>query len=149
LPAAQQQRVAHVFTPKDQGINWERGFNRLFLVAAIGWAIFVVWYMAWHLPTKNWHELFELEQIRYTSCLSKNPMDPNWTHRDKDWVEHCRLEHEKELSKLPRTAWSGLGPQFWLWVAGFAAGSSLILYWLLRALALLMRWIWHGYRPVA
>jgi len=117
-------------------INWKKGFNRLFIVAALGWAIYVFWY----LPIQQWHERFDMALDSWTLCLSSATQP-----KGKTQVEQCNPEHQKALNDIPHSAWTGFGWDGWL--LGIAAIPPLIVYLLLRALGWTSIWIRRGFEP--
>ncbi len=117
-------------------INWKKGFNRVFVVAAFGWSVYVMWY----LPGQRWHERFDLESDRWSACLSAATIA-----HDKAKLEQCNAEHDRAFRDTPHTAWTGLGWSGWLFLIGVASIPPLILYWLLRGVGWIFNWIWRGF----
>jgi hypothetical protein len=118
------------------GVNWRKGFNRLFLLAALGWAIYILWY----IPVEQWHEQSHLALDSWTNCLSA--VAPAG---DKTGVEQCNLEHDKHLREIPHTAWTNFGWNGWLHLMEIAFIPPFVAYWLLRAVGFTFNWIWGGF----
>lgn len=115
-------------------MDWRKGLNRLFVIVAIGWMVYVLWYV----PVQQWHERFNMASDNWKECL-KTALD------DKSAVEQCNVEHQKELGQIPRTAWADLSLKSWLYLMGFAVIPPLCVYGLVRALSLVVAWVWHGF----
>ena len=80
--------------------NWKQGFNRLFLVAAIGWCAFAVWYF----PAKQRQKRIARASDSWSSCLSH---PPNAAQLQPDPTAPDPLAEAKEgLAKLKRLAQS-------------------------------------------
>lgn len=109
-------------------IAWKKGFDRLFIIAALGWAIYALWYM----PLEQWHERFDLESDRWSDCLSA-------AAQDRAQVEQCNADHKKNIHELPQTAWTGFGWHGWLFLVAFAVVPPVIVYWLLHGVDFVFR----------
>jgi hypothetical protein len=117
-------------------VSWKKGFNRLFVIPACGWAIYALWYA----PVQKWHGSFDLAYDDWSQCLSAAAHA-----QDKVQLEHCNAKHERDLRRIPHTAWTGLGLVGWYLLMAEAAIPPLIIYWLLRAAGLISIWIWRGF----
>ena len=117
-------------------INFKRGFNRLFLLVAFAWAVYALWYV----PVHELHERQQMAIESWTACLSAASGEITKT-------EACNAEQDKKLRELPRTAWSDLDWKGWLFFVGLALIPPVAAYWLLRAAAAIIRWIWRGFLP--
>jgi hypothetical protein len=118
-------------------IRWKTGFNRLFVVAALGWAIYALWYV----PVQQWHEQFDLASDKWSLCLSAAAHA-----QSKAPMEQCNSEHEKDFRAIPHTAWTGFDQKSWAWLIGLATVPPLVAYWLLRGVGLIASWVWRGFR---
>src|SRR5690348_4919021 len=108
-------------------INWGKGFNRLFVVAAIGWAIFI--------PVERFHEQNEWDS--WKQCISVASGD--------DEIERCNLEH-KGAPSIPTPRFGSYDRTDWLILILFIVGPPLIAYPLLRGLGYVVGWVWRGFR---
>jgi len=115
-------------------INFKRGFNRLFVLVAFGWAVYALWY----LPVSGWHEMHDMARESRAACVSA-------ASGEQTKVEACNLEEEKKLREIPRTAWSDFGWKSWRFLLALALIPPFAVYWLLRATAVVLRWIRHGF----
>jgi len=115
-------------------VNWKKGFNRVFVLVAVGWATYILWYV----PVKQWHERFDMASDKWTLCLST-------ASGDKIRVAECNAEHEKDFQQIPHTAWTDFGWSSWLQLIGIAAISLFVVYWLLRGAGFASNWIWRGF----
>src|SRR5215831_2161730 len=85
-------------------VNLKTGFNRLFVVAALGWSVYVLWYV----PVEQWHTRFDLVSDKWKLCLSTAARDGN-----RVGVERCNKQHEEDVRQIPSTAWAGIGWGGW------------------------------------
>lgn len=63
-------------------LNWESGFNRVFLVATFGW----VGYALWYVPVHQWHTEFDIVENQWSFCV---------THGTA--VDTCNAQREQDL----------------------------------------------------
>jgi hypothetical protein len=135
-------------------VNWKKGFNRLFLIAAIGWVLYIV-------PTDPWRNRekeLQFYKDRYAACFQKAT---TLSHNDEALsgkqiagalkradaeVKRCQEEFKRDTWPLYRIlfSWEQWRTE-WPFIIGLAVVPPFVAYWLLRATALLFRWIWRGF----
>jgi hypothetical protein len=124
----------------DIKISWKKGLNRIFIVVAIGWIGFALWY----LPVRVWHEQIDLLNERWSTCLyaARNSNAADYQAA----VVACNKERDKDRHEIPHTAWSDLGRNGWFWLMGVAVVPPLIAYLATVAISQVFMWIWRGFK---
>ncbi|MFB3812490.1 MAG: hypothetical protein ACE14L_00135 [Terriglobales bacterium] len=116
-----------------KNINWKTGFNRVFVVAAIVWALFIIWY----LPSREWNDRIDVAVANLSTCVTQSARNPA-AH------EQCIQQHQKALDEMPRTAWH-LAWNNLPTLLVLAIVPPVVCYFLLRGAALVVRWVWRGF----
>ena len=117
--------------------NIKRGFNRLFLVAAIGWAIYCTVIYPFSEQRKAWNHYEEDQHGCYERELDQS----------HDRLDSCLKLAEAEW-RTALDSWSFKNFYFGAWPLILAAiiGFPVVVYGGVRGIAAISIWVWRGYR---
>jgi hypothetical protein len=117
--------------------NFKRGVNRLFLVLAIGWALYWAAY-----PTQGRSSEFRGIAEVYFEARDNCRANANRLGEDA-CLNAAKLEYDREVGEITlRNEYAGYWPYFLM----MAVGAPILAYGLLRGIIAIGQWIWRGYR---
>jgi hypothetical protein len=116
-------------------VNTKRGFNRIYIVLALIWAV----YCLFLYPLQKQSEAFELYGKEQQFCQERH-------YDTKDGLSDClKLMERGYHSKVDM--WSGVEffKRFWFFLLLFVAVFPLVLYGCCRGSGAIIVWIWRGF----
>jgi len=113
--------------------NIKRGFNRLFVVLTIGWAI----YCLLVIPLQVKRQAMELYSKQLSICSS--------SHLVNETYQECAAFVEKTWGSGVDHAFGKFYGQYWSYVLLALTAIPVAVYGLCRTLGLVGLWIYRGY----
>jgi len=125
-------------------LNWRKGFNRVFVVAAIGWAVFVLVIYPWHKRREayEWYAA-SLERCATTEVAGR-VIDPNYPR----CAQGAEMFLHAELDQYSLGTWL----KDWrsrLEALGVVLVPPAVAYGLFRLGWLVLAWVIRGFRQAS
>jgi len=123
--------------------NVRRGFNRLFLVLTLGWALFCTVAYPMYRQLEGQSDAAAQRLKSYTTCGEPGGLDLGETARD--CFDLADRNYQSALANYSLMRFWSWDVAFWQLVIPIVAIPPLMLL----AVAVIARWIWRGFQPAA